>query len=131
MRGKQYYGSYDIQRNCYWISDLIFGYDYAVAGVIEDRLYVVCNDVYKVIDKDLEIVQRGKLNYCYSHDIYAMKNIVVRDDTIYFYNSVTDWIEFVNFKQLQGGIEFFTELYDQKQEENQSSKIKIDLILKQ
>jgi hypothetical protein len=107
---------YDIERDCYRLADIVLEYNYAVAGVIDDRVHIIFSDFYKVIDRDLDIAQQGKLSYCNNHDIYAMGNTVIRDHTIYFYNNLTNWIEFVNFKLFKGGIELFTELYDQKQE---------------
>jgi hypothetical protein len=99
---------YDILTNSYSFSEISFINKSAVAIAIEDRLYVIDKDDYKILNQEGETLQESKQHFC-DESITLYKNAVRYEGRIYFYNNSQTRMEFLDLNNLRRGVEYFHE----------------------
>jgi hypothetical protein len=102
---------YDVERDVYTLAGFTFPYSYAVSVILDDSVYVINSDHYKIVSREGEIIEEGHHRYC-KGETKTLVNVIVRGDCIYFKNKATSRIEFRDISNKIGGLEWFEEIYE-------------------
>jgi hypothetical protein len=77
---------YDIEENSYSSTQVTVGSRFAVAIVVEERIYLIHENRYKVLNRDFEVIEEG-ISSQSKYEILLISNVCYYEGKVYFFDS--------------------------------------------